>query len=174
MATIFSKRVIAESFIYRNVVMSSLAGISVKRVLMINQHFDFGTMGKWSNTTSVDLDINKLQEVNNLVKAHQDNILEQINVLEEFIRWVKLGYHGQFQEVLMQEKPLLFNGLMRGKTLVLQIFGEGLLDMELRCDFKNARGTATLIERVEELLQAFRNHLDDLAGISLDRLVKKV
>lgn len=173
MANIFETRKLASSFIYRNVVFTSSAGISSKKLLQVTQNTDFGTMGMWSNNVRVDLDVESIEDTITILEHHEKDILEQIGVLEDIISWVKRGYKLNFQEVLMQHKPILFNALLINKTLTVQIFGEGMLDLEFRCDITAQRGTQTLINRLEEICSSMRGHLVDVATIPLARLKTK-
>jgi hypothetical protein len=173
MAVIFSKRNLGQAFLNRNVVILSEAHRNRLGDLRFSTEFDFGKHGKWTNR----IDIPHTQDIAHFSKQldlYRDELYEQIGVLEEIERWADSKKPSLFSHVLLQEKPMFFHASIRKDTLILQIFGEGLHDFEIRWDFNRAGEHNSFKQKLGELRKTFADHLRDIDGISMNDLVKGV
>jgi hypothetical protein len=174
MAVIFSKRHLSQTFLNRNVVILSEAHRNRLGDLRFSTEFDFGKHGKWLNR----IDIPHTQDIVHFTKQldrYRDELYEQIGVLEEIERWAGMcDRMPAFNHVLYQDKPMFFHARVAKETLILQIFGEGLYDFEIRWDFNRAGEHNSFKQKLGELAKCFADHLRDIDGISMNELVKGV
>lgn len=188
MAILFSTRKLLGAFNCRNVTFVSSAVRTNKDDLIFRLDFDFGKQGTWKNRLAIDAGHLSGQKVLEQIRAYQDDILAQIDMLEELERWAieieRVGANMDplfrivhkdmfvFQRALMQEKPMLFNGFVRKETLVLQIFGEGLADLEIRSDTYGRNGVTVFVEKLKEMRDSMRYHLMSIDTVQLVKAVK--
>lgn len=171
MPVLFSSRKLSASFPRRSVVMVSEGVVDRLNLLRLSLVLEFGQNGKWSNRTDISF-TNDLVAYKKALDHYQDEILEQINMLEELKRWAVKRPVEKFCEVLCQDKPLLFHGTLKGDVLIIQIFGEGLHDLEIRGDLHNHNPTNSLVARLDEMASAMRDHLHSIEAIPMSVLVK--
>lgn len=173
MAVIFSDRKLAETFLNRNIVILSEAHRNRLGELRFSTEFDFGKHGKWTNRIDIQYTTDLVKFTTQL-DQYRDELYEQIGVLEEIERWADMKKPSVFSHVLMQEKPMFFHAVIRKETLVLQVFGEGLHDFEIRWDMNRAGEHNSFKQKLGELRKTFVDHLRAIEGISMDELVKGV
>lgn len=165
MGMLFCARKLASTFMHRNVVCLSMAQITKPKELIFRLEFDFGKQGVWRNNLSIMSESVTPQEVLKQINIYKDDILEQIGVLEDIEYWALHEREEPFQEVLMHERPILFNGYVHNKTLHLQIFGEGMHDLKVSWDITTHE--KAFLVKLEELREVMRGHLLDLDQIQL-------
>lgn len=185
MASLFLQRKLAGSFTHRNVTILSVGTRTRLEELIFRLDFDFGKQGTWRNALVIEANSINTQKMLKQMREYQDDILEQIGLLEDLCHWVNQledvntlvdpiyrNVHPDkfmFQETLMQEKPMLFNAFVHKETLVLQIFAEGLYDLEMRCDLSGRGGVRAFIEKMNELTTAMKDHLLAIEGVQLQQ-----
>lgn len=188
MTVLFSTRKLLGTFNCRNVTFVSSAIRTSKDDLIFRLDFDFGKQGTWKNRLNIEASHLSGQKVLEQIRAYQDDILAQIDMLEELERWaIEIERVGAdmdplfrivhkdmfvFQRALLQERPMLFNGFVRKETLVLQIFGEGLADLEIRSDTYGRNGVTVFVEKLKEMRDSMRYHLMSIDTVQLVKAVK--
>jgi hypothetical protein len=172
MSVIFSDRKLAASFLNRSIVILSEAHRNKHSDLRFGVEFDFGKHGKWANRVDIPA-TNDLVFFNKQLNAYQQDLYEQIGMLEEIERWATIDPTEPFSRVLCQDKPLFFHGFVSKETLILQIFGEGLYDFEIRWDFKRAGESSSFKQKLNEFRKAIADHLRAIEAIELEELIRK-
>lgn len=170
MAMFFSERKLVPSFMYRNVVGLSLAQRTRANELIVRLEFDFCQQGVWKNNFSVMIENHTPQQVLKMIRNYQEDVLEQIGMLEDIADWAMGDRSEPFQEVLMHERPVLFNCYTRKDTLTMQIFAENLRDLEIKWD--TTQHEQVFLNKLEEMATIMRNHLADLDKVQLFDAVK--
>lgn len=171
MGTLFNSRKLSETLIHRNVVILSEGYRNSLNEVRFTLEFDFGAEGKWANRVIIPAAVNDFS-IARALSTYQDNLYEQINVLEDIEHWVAGGAQGTFSHFLEQDRPLFFYGSIRKNTLVVQIFGEGMYDLEIHWDMNRNPPINPLTQKLEELRSAFGEHLRAIEAIPLSQLMK--
>jgi hypothetical protein len=172
MATIFSDRKLAASFLNRNVILLSEAHRNKFGDLRFGTEFDFGKHGKWSNRIEIPF-TNDMLVFQKAIDAYQQNLYDQIGALEELERWATHNPTEKFSLFLDRDKVLFFHGFVVKETLIVQIFGEGLHDFEIRWDFNRAGEHSSLVQKLDELRKTLVEHLRAIEAINMKALVTR-
>lgn len=170
MSTIFSDRKLATSWLNRNIVILSEAHRNKLGDLRFGVEFDFGKHGKWVNRIDIPF-TNDFLAFNKALEAYQQNLYDQIGVLEELERWAITDPSEKFSHFLDRDKVLFFHGFVVKETLIIQIFGEGLHDFEIRWDFNRAGEHNSLRGKLGELRKALADHLRAIEAVEMNALL---
>lgn len=165
MGMFFCVRQLVPSFMYRNVTSVSIAQRTKINELIFRLEFDFGKQGTWKNNFQIMMDDYTPQAILKKINLYKEDVLEQIGVLEDITYWANHERDVSFQEVLMHERPVLFNAFVHNKTLAVQIFAEGLHDLEIRWDITSP--AKSFLVKLEEMQEIMRNHLAELDNLQL-------
>lgn len=185
MASLFNNRRLSNLYSSSDVVMESSATSTSDGFLKLKVGVGFGIHGRVIRHQSIKLSATDMLGVTKAMKAHEDSILELVDLLEQVNDWA-LGRFAVYNKseglddkayktlVLFQESPIMFHCVQNGRRINIKIFGEGLYDLELNLDCKNESKRTMFVQRMNELLATFRNHLFDMEQANFKQVMEGV
>ena len=174
MTTLFTDRFIANTFLHRNVVVSSHGFVNRLRDVSFALAFDFGKQGIWGNQVTIEVSKTNSQGFINKLSAYHADVKEQIQVLREIEEWTLAGCEKPYSKMLEREKPLLFHACLRKDVMLVQIFGEGMYDLNFRYDVARNGSVEGSIVKLIELRQAMEVHLEAINNAPLQSVLTEM
>jgi len=185
MASVFNFRRLSNLYSASDVVMESSATTTSDGFLKLRVGAGFGIHGKVIRHKSIKLSAIDLLGVTKELKKHEESILELVDLLEQVNDWVLHRYTAYNRTngtdckayktlVLFQESPVMFHCTQDGRRVEVKIFGEGLYDLELNMDCKSESKRSMFVQRMNELLAVFRNHLFDIEQANFKAVMEGV
>jgi len=167
MSTIIADRFLLPEFVGRNVVFRSGVTVNLSGGINFRATLDFGKQG------SIDISHNAVglltepMEISKVQTKHVEDVLNLIDGLENYLRWVNKPTSVNFSQFCDSEDPLYVYGSLKkhvSKTFpVLEIFGRKLTGLDLR--------GANIEVFVYAMIKCFRNHLIAVDGITIKQLM---
>ena len=184
MANVFNKRQLSKLYSGLDVVLENSSTVSVDGFLRLKTGVGFGIHGRMVRDTCIKLSRTDLLAVTKPLKEHENEILEIIDIFEQATAWAVNRYHlgeqgtklniGLFNKVLMAESPLMVHGVHKGRSVTLQIYGEGLHDLEISLDCRTPNKKRIFVTRMQEIIDNFRNHLLELEKLNYTKIMEGV
>lgn len=182
MANVFYNRELSGLYVHAPVVSESSAIMTSDGILRLKVGVHFGGYGATYRNKSINMNTNNFLEVTKALKEHENSILDLIGMLEEAQAWCVARYERGVLEddqpshilnlVLPEESPLMVHCVHRGRAVVFNLYGEGLIDMHLNLDCRSSGKRQLFVNRMNELVDVFRNHLNDIDSIKIPELMK--
>lgn len=174
MTTLFTDRFIANTFLHRNVVVSSHGFVNRLRDVSFALAFDFGKQGVWGNQVTIEVSKTNSQGFIAKLAAYHSDVKEQIQVLREIEDWAIAGCEKPYNKMLEREKPLLFHACMRKEVMIVQIFGEGMHDLDFRYEQRRNGSPEDSVSKLVELRQAMEVHLEAINNAPLQSVLTEM
>lgn len=168
MTQLFSDRKFVDTFSTRNVVFESYAGFDKAGDLVLRTCMEFAHNGRIKRTKVIKTTDMSVHAIHTAVGEYQAEVLDIINVLEDYVSWVRSGKVEVFSEFIgTDESPLYFHGHCTKGYPSLFIFGQELHSLELygKGTLKSQGEKVPYIERIESLAECYREHLKALDAI---------
>lgn len=165
---LINTREFVEAFTFRNVVFESYAGFDKAGKLVLRTIMEFGEHGRIKRTRTIDCSGKSIHNIHTEMGEYQMDVMEIINVLEDYVSWVKSGNTEVFSEFIgSDELPLYFHGHRAKSYPSLCIFGQDLKNLELqgKSDPSKPDGVVPYVERINALADCYRKHLKELDSI---------
>lgn len=125
----FQSKSLATTFSGRSVILENYGVLNKHNDVIFNLAFDFGLQGAFRCIKVIKTEGRKIQDVSADIMAYQDEMLDIVNVLEDYKEWVENGAEGRFIKVVFATKPFMFCGFKNNKVIKLEIYGHGLYDL---------------------------------------------
>lgn len=174
MTVLFTDRFIARTFLHRNVIISSLGFVNRLHDVSFALAFDFGKQGVWGNNVVIEVSKTNSHGFISKLAAYHAEVKDQIQVLREIEEWAIAGCVKSYSKMLERKKPLLFHACMRKDVMVVQIFGEGMHDLELRYDIARNGDAQDGIVKLVELREAMETHLEEINKAPLQSVLSEM
>lgn len=170
MSTIIADRFLLPEFTGRNVVFRSGVTVNLTGGINFRATLDFGKHG------SIDISHNAVgvltapMEISKVQTKHVEDVLNLIDGLENYLRWVNKPTTVNFSQFCDSEDPLYVYGSFKrltdnkGKQFpILEIFGRKLTGLDLR--------GSNIEVFVYAIIKCFRDHLIAVDGITMQQLL---
>lgn len=184
MASVFNNRRLSRLYSGLDVVLENSSTSSVDGFLRLKTGVGFGVHGRMVREHCVKLSATDLLSVTKSLKEHENEILEVIDIFEQAAAWAVNRFHlgeradkvniALFNKVLMAESPLMVHGVHKGRNISLQIYGEGLNDLEISLDCRSPNKKRIFVSRMQEIIDNFRDHLLELENLNYTKIMEGV
>ena len=172
MAILFQTRQLVSAFSNRSVVAEASGIRAVNGDLIFKAYLSFGRSGSLGRQETIKTTgLTLLQVRANIMKYH-DDLIEIIDVLENFRGWLESGATEDFNQVVVHDRPLLFNGIRRKRNMLFRIFGEGLYDLAIQLDESKNEAHRVFLVKLLAITEFFRQHLRDLDSIKVNQIAE--
>lgn len=168
MTQLINNRTFVETFSTRNVVFESYAGFDKAGDLVLRTNMEFAHNGRIKRVKIIKTEGKSVHNIYTEVGEYQAEVLDIINVLEDYCSWVNSGQVEVFSEFIgTDDNPLYFHGHRSKGYPSLFIFGQELHSLELygKGTLKTQGESHPYVERIESLAECYREHLKALDAI---------
>ena len=181
MASLFRNRTLSNAFPHRNVVIESVGVRSKNDDIIFRCSLDFGYSGKLVRGINIKAVGNTFKSITKDLREYEESLSEIVEILQALKVWasdvrssngVLTGTEDIFNRVLCEEHPLMFHGVRNNKGISFKIFGEGLHDMEIVMDYKQAAAFRAFNIKIEAIISAFTSHQQDIKNTSLATILQ--
>jgi len=181
MASLFRNRTLSNAFPQRNVVIESTGVRSKNDDILFRCSIDFGYSGKLLRGISIKAVGNTFKNITKDLREYQESIGEIVSIMTALKTWAADVRHSNgdlaapddiFNQVLCEEHPLMFHAVRNSKGISFKIFGEGLHDLEIAMDYKQAVAFRSFNIKIDSIINAFNAHLADIKNTSLATILQ--
>lgn len=170
MSTILADRFLLPEFTGRNVVFRSGVTVNLSGGINFRATLDFGKQGSIDISHNAQGVLTNPLEIVKVQTKHVEDVLNLIDGLENYLRWVNKPTSVNFSQFCDSEDPLYVYGSRKHLTgpqnksfPILEIFGRKLTGLDLR--------GSNIEVFVYAMIKCFRDHLIGVDGITVAQLI---